>query len=544
MPRTFYTIDDLYTFCKNNNFTKFNSKDTGAPLIIQSFETFEASDNIQDGFLNVKLMACHVGVNRNGSSISESVMNKYKNSFKGRPILGSIFKTDTGEYEFHSHDMQMTEDGIEYIEQPIGAISELKEPYLEYNKDNDKTYLMVEGHIYEDYSRATEILQRRKTCKCSVEIAVEDMSYNADEDYLSIDAFSFRGVTILGYEQDGVTEIQEGMEGSKITIDSFSEKNNSMFSTDCQVKLIETLEKLNNTLSTFTINSKQEDKEVFGEMNHFEELLAKYGVSADECDFDYESMTDEELDTKFEELFANNENQETDTDNVEESYEDEDTEAESEDDAELEVESSDESEPDEHNEEFALISFKISHEDVRYGIQNLLSAMNGDAHYYVVNSVYDSYFYYEDWVDGSAFKQSYKTRKDNISLNGDPIPVFREFVTQEEKDELENMRKNYAELKAFKEQYDTAQIKAEKDTILESAEYAEIKDTDEFKALIADAEKYSVDELKVKADLIFAAAMKKKFSFEVEPKKKSVGINFNVKPSKRKIAYAGLFDNE
>lgn len=544
MPRTFYTIDDLYTFCKNNNFTKFNSKDTGAPLIIQSFETFEASDNIQDGFLNVKLMACHVGVNRNGSSISESVMNKYKNSFKGRPILGSIFKTDTGEYEFHSHDMQMTEDGIEYIEQPIGAISELKEPYLEYNKDNDKTYLMVEGHIYEDYSRATEILQRRKTCKCSVEIAVEDMSYNADEDYLSIDAFSFRGVTILGYEQDGVTEIQEGMEGSKITIDSFSEKNNSMFSTDCQVKLIETLEKLNNTLSTFTINSKQEDKEVFGEMNHFEELLAKYGVSADECDFDYESMTDEELDTKFEELFANNENQETDTDNVEESYEDEDTEAESEDDAELEVESSDEPEPDEHNEEFALISFKISHEDVRYGIQNLLSAMNGDAHYYVVNSVYDSYFYYEDWVDGSAFKQSYKTRKDNISLNGDPIPVFREFVTQEEKDELENMRKNYAELKAFKEQYDTAQIKAEKDTILESAEYAEIKDTDEFKALIADAEKYSVDELKVKADLIFAAAMKKKFSFEVEPKKKSVGINFNVKPSKRKIAYAGLFDNE
>jgi hypothetical protein len=544
MPRTFYTIDDLYTFCKNNNFTKFNSKDTGAPLIIQSFETFEASDNIQDGFLNVKLMACHVGVNRNGSSISESVMNKYKNSFKGRPILGSIFKTDTGEYEFHSHDMQMTEDGIEYIEQPLGAISELKEPYLEYNKDNDKTYLMVEGHIYEDYSRATEILQRRKTCKCSVEIAVEDMSYNADEDYLSIDAFSFRGVTILGYEQDGVTEIQEGMEGSKITIDSFSEKNNSMFSTDCQVKLIETLEKLNNTLSTFTINSKQEDKEVFGEMNHFEELLAKYGVSADECDFDYESMTDEELDTKFEELFANNENQETDTDNVEESYEDEDTEVESEDDVELEVESSDEPEPDEHNEEFALISFKISHEDVRYGIQNLLSAMNGDAHYYVVNSVYDSYFYYEDWVDGSAFKQSYKTRKDNISLNGDPIPVFREFVTQEEKDELENMRKNYAELKAFKEQYDAAQIKAEKDTILESAEYVEIKDTDEFKALIADAEKYSVDELKVKADLIFAAAMKKKFSFEVEPKKKSVGINFNVKPSKRKIAYAGLFDNE
>lgn len=543
MSRTFYTIDDLYTFCKNNNFTKFNSKEAGAPLIIQSFETFESLGDIEDGFLNVKLMACHVGVNRNGSSISEKVMNKYKSSFKGRPILGSIFKTDTGEYEFHSHDMQMTEDGVEYIEQPIGAISELKEPYLEYSKDNDKTYLMVEGHIYEDYSRAAEILQRRKTCKCSVEIAVEDMSYNAEEDYLSIDAFSFRGVTILGYEQDGVTEIQEGMEGSKITIDSFSEKNNSMFSTDCQAKLIETLEKLNNTLSTFTINPKQEDKEVFGDMNHFDELLAKYKVTAEECDFDYENMTDEELDAKFEEVFGEqteeNNNTEDDKDN-QESTEDEFSDANSEPNAEPDQEP----EPENHDEEFALINFKISHDDIRYGIQNLLAAMNGDAHYYVVNAVYDSYFYYEDWVDNSAFKQNYKMRKDTISFNGDPVPVFREFVTQEEKDELENMRKNYALLKEFKDQYDAAQTKAEKDAVFADASYNEIRENDEFKALTADAEKFSAEEIRTKADLIFAAAMKKKFNFEAESNKTphSVSMNFNAKPNKKKQAYAGLFE--
>ena len=27
MPRTFYTIDDLAAFCKNNNFSHFNSKE-------------------------------------------------------------------------------------------------------------------------------------------------------------------------------------------------------------------------------------------------------------------------------------------------------------------------------------------------------------------------------------------------------------------------------------------------------------------------------------------------------------------------------------
>ena len=103
------------------------------------------------------------------------------------------------------------------------------------------------------------------------------------------------------------------------------------------------------------------------------------------------------------------------------------------------------------------------------------------------------------------------------------------------------IRSQYEELKAFKDQCDAAQTKAQKDEILESAEYAEIMDSEEFKALVADAEKYSVDELKVKADLIFAAAMKKKFNFEAKPEKKSVGINFNAEPSK-KSAYGNLFD--
>ena len=567
MPRTFYTIDDLYKFCRDNNFTKFSSKESGAPLIIQSIETFESADNSQDGLLGVKLKACHVGVNRNKSSISEKTMNQYKNSFKGRPILGSIFKADTGEYEFHSHDMAVDENGeVEYIEQPIGVISQLKEPYLEYDKENDKKYLMVEGHIFEDYSRAAEILQRHKTCKCSVEISVDDMSYNADEDYLSIDAFSFRGVTVLGYEQDGVTEIQEGMEGSKITIDSFSEKNNSMFSMDCQNKLIETLEKLNNTLSTFTINSKQENKEVFSSMNHFEELLEQYGVAAEDCDFDYENMTDEELDAKFEEVFGCKKKKKCDAEDGEESGAEGESEGTEEDyagckkkkkcDAETEEDKPEEDEGTDEDyagckkkkkcdaEDFALISFKISHDDIKFGIQNLLSEMNDEFHYYVVNSVYDNYFYYEDWMDNSAFKQSYKMRKDTISFSGDPIPVFREFVTQEEKDELENMRKNYAALKEFKEQYDAAQLKTEKDAIFASADYADICDSDEFKALVADADKYSVDELKVKCDLLYAAAMKKKFNFEAEPKNHSVGINFRTKPNKKKTAYAGLFDND
>lgn len=100
MPRTFYTIDDLAAFCKQNNFARFSSKEHGnKPLIVQSVETFEVSDSSKDGLMPVSLKSCHIGVNRNQSCISEDVMKADMSSFKGRPILANIIKTDTGEYE-------------------------------------------------------------------------------------------------------------------------------------------------------------------------------------------------------------------------------------------------------------------------------------------------------------------------------------------------------------------------------------------------------------------------------------------------------------
>ena len=42
MERKFYTLDDLYNFCKENRFESFSSEKQGAPLIVQSFGTFAA----------------------------------------------------------------------------------------------------------------------------------------------------------------------------------------------------------------------------------------------------------------------------------------------------------------------------------------------------------------------------------------------------------------------------------------------------------------------------------------------------------------------
>ena len=534
MPRKFYTIDDLKQFCKANNFASFSSQQYGAPLIIHSIETFESADNSKDGLLDVKLKSCHIDRNRNGSFISEDNMNAYKHSFKGRPILASIIKTDKGDYEFHSHDMTLDEDGnLEYIEQPVGVISQLKEPYLEYDKEQDKTYLMVEGHIFEDYSKAAEILQRRKTCRCSVEIAVEEMSYNAAEDYLSIDKFSFRGVTILGYEQDGETVIQEGMEGSRITIEDFSAEQNSMFSENHQDKLIETLEKLNETLSMFTINNTNQE-EVSKEMGHFEELLEKYSVEREAIDFEFEGLSDEELDAIFEEKFGEAETVEEVVEEVVEEEIEEGSEEE-----EL-------TEEDEGGENFVL-QYELSHDDIRSAIYSLLGAESEDGYYYTwIIEVYDSKFIYQDYTDGRFYRRGYSKDGDNISLSDDTVEVFNEWLSKDEKDALDTLKSDYAALKAFKDNYDATELKAQKDAIFGREEFSVLAEDEAFIELKNTMDNFTVEEIESKAKQIFADHVIKNGQFamnnDAEPKQsKKIGFNYT-ESSKKKSAYGGLFD--
>ena len=563
MARKFYTIDDLYSFCKENRFESFNSEKQGAPLIVQSFGTFEADDKNTDGLMSVKLKSCHTGKNRNQSGITDDNMNKYKYTFKGRPILGAIYKTDTGEYEFRAHDMKIIENGdetdIEYIEQPIGVISQTEEPYLEFDEKENKNYLMVSGTIFSDYSKAADILKRHRTCKCSVEIAVEELSYNCDEDYLSIDKFRFSGVTILGYEQDGVTEIQEGMKGSKITIDDFSVTTNSMFTAECHDKLIETLEKLNMTLESF--NNKNQNSEKGGEkvMNKFEELCIKYNKTAEEVTFEYENLSDEELEVAFKEAFEEVEKEpeaiveETIVEEViDEAIVEEPVEEVIEEIVDVVEESIEEfveesvEEIVELREKFSL-TYELSHDDIRSALYNLLAATNEDNCCYAwIIEVYDDKFIYQDYMEGKFYRQDYSKDGENVVLGENRVEVFNEWLSKVERDALDTLKADYVILKEFKEAYDASVIKAQKTEILDKAEYECLVDNTEFAKLRGEMDKFSVEEISTKADLIFAAHMKSQMEFsmknEAVKKPEILGFGVDVKKEKNKKAYGKLFD--
>ena len=551
MSKRILTIEDLVQFCKTQSIKRFDSNEFGKQICVRvddvaTFEEEKGKYN-EDGFMHLLFKVCHAGENRNMSSISKSNLEKYKNTINYRPVLASIVTSpdDSSVLDFNSHDIEIDDNGNPiYIEKQVGCFT-ADEAFLQYDEENDKTYLMAHAVIPEEYTAASDIIRRKGGTKVSCEIAIDTMQYNEDSGILDIIDFSFIGVCLLG---DHVTE---GMAGARADIESiaeFSAENNSVAANvEFNKVMIETLSKLNKVLDRFN-NTNDSNKEG-GEkaMNKLDTLLEEYGLDKSELEFETEGMSDEDLEAKFVEVYGDAEEFKKKRKCSEDGNDTEDDE-----------ESNDEDfagcgkkkKRCAVNTEANTIEFELSHDDIRMALYSLLESAWDENSYAWVCEVYDNYFIYQketysdERYDYKYYKQSYSRTDDNVALSGDPVEVFSTFVTESEKTALDMIRSQYDELKAFKDQYDAAQTKAQKDEILESAEYAEIKDSEEFKALIADAEKYSVDELKVKADLIFAAAMKKKFNFEANPEKKSVGINFNAKPNKKKTAYAGLFDNE
>lgn len=558
------TLDDLYRFyVEKNQSVTFSSKSAGNPIVVAINGQFATEEDDMPGMLKLKLKVCHTETNRNGSHISQENMEKAMPTLKYRPILAYIHELEDGTKDFYAHNIEITEnkDGeseVNYIEKQVGCFT-ADAPWLEYDENMDKTYVMAYSVIPEEYTEAANIIRRKNGTKVSCELVINELSYNAKEKYLDLTDFYFGGCTLLGCDEDG-NEIGEGMLGSRADIDDFCRKEPTFTYQD---KMIEVLEKLNTTLSNFNKESDKKGGNV--EMNKFEELLEKYGKTTEDVTFDIEGLSDEELEEKFSELFDEHTESDDEVVNDEEEVVVVENEV-SEDDNDIEEEESDGDEV-EHTFETtkkysiddngnATVVFEISHEDIRGALFNLISIYEEeDNEWYWITNVYDDYFVFENWCGDKLYKQSYALDGDNVSLSGDRQEMFKMILTESEKLAIEKMREDYAaletqynELKAFKDNYDAAELKAQKDAVFAREEYSVLADNDAFKALVADADKFSVEEVETKAKSIFADHVIKTGTFsaknDAESKPKTLGFNFNEKPNKKKTAYGGLFDKE
>lgn len=551
------TMNDLYSYYANQNKSfKFSAEDKNSQIVVQvnGKLKFDKENDLQ-GLLPVSLQACHIGENLNGSNIDKEVMEAAMPSFKNRPILGFIHDVD-GQPEFYGHNMHLDDDdNIVYDEIPIGIIPESCDAKLEYDEEKDKTYCVVNGYIFEDYTKAAEILKREQECAVSVELLINSLSYDAKSKVMHIEDFTFSGVTILGKDDCG-NDVMPGMAKANVKLSDFSQKNNSVFSgADINEKLIESLDKLNETLSNFnkTNVNCQFTKKGGNCMDKLNELLEKYSKTLEDIDFEYGNMSDEELEAKFAEMFEES-GSSTEGADGEASKE-----GSTEDDVEGLVEGAkpEENSTDESNENGSeeegnysieisdgKRTYSVSMNDKIYALNQLVNEVYAEDGTYYSVIAYDDCVVMSDWWSGRNYRQSYKDENDELTLLGDREEVFVNYLTREEEASLEEMKSNYSAIENELNTYKKAELDTKKNEIFAEESYSEYLGEDEFKELIEHKDDYSLEELRDKSEIAFAKCVKKSGTFsKKEPEKKIVrhGL-FSNKNTEEKKPYGDLFD--
>ena len=540
MNKKLLTLEDLYSFYsqKKKSMT-FSADKFGYNIAVQSLATFELNDDLSEGLLYGKIRAFHDLTNNNKSHIETDVLEEKMMSIKDRPVMADIVDTDETDEDgnpikdFSGHTMYYDEalDKMIYKEIPIGHFIHPESIHLEYDEEYDRNFVCADVVVYEEYTDACDILRRRKTVDCSVELCIRKMHWDNTDKTLHLDDFYVQGTTLLG------SHTLPGMSGSKLSIKDFSEENNSLFSSiseDEHSKLIETLDNLNKTLSSLNINSKtnptvekfEKGGNIETNMTKFEELLEKYNKTVEDITFEYEDLSDEELENVFSTTFDESEPTPDTVVTESDKSDDDDTD----DETDESDDTDDNTDDDNKDKDTYSKTFELSHEDVRSALYQLLAPIEETLNeYYWIMSVYDDYFIYESCC-GNYYKQAYTKENDTIAFDGERQEVFAEFVTADEKAELEDMRANYSSISEKLAKYEEAEEIADKMTVFEDQAYSKYLETDEFKKLmdVENVKKFTKDELVEKADAALGKVVKttKTFSMDAEESHKETKPSF------------------
>lgn len=549
----FLTLEDLcnyFTSTYSEDY-HFSTKETGKSIVVQvpAKVSFESDDNEKDrpDLFKITLYAAHTGDNVNKSHIEKEAYEEAKDTFANKPILAYIHEVD-GQLEFYTHNMHDEDGEIVYDEVPVGVIPEDNNFHFEVNEENGKEYVVIVGYVYEQYSKAAEIIRREKTCFCSMEIEITDMAVKPKESApIRINSFSFSGITLLGKNEEGET-VNPGMSGAHVEFEDFSKEENSMFSEKICEKLAELNEKLDK-FANLNINYNTNTKGGEQDVTKFEELLKKYDKTEEDITFEIEGLSDEELEKAFAEAFEAEDGGEDPENGEGEDPDNSDGDESTNDDPKTTDDSGEgESEGDGEGGEETTFSktFELSHDDIRTSLYTLLSTFEEeDNDWYYISAVYDDYFIYEGVFDAThKFKQSYTHENDEVSFSGDRIHVNVEYVTDNELAELNKMRSNYAEISEKLAKYEAEPQKVEK---IQSDEYAMIRDTEEFKKIESEHFDLSVEEIGEELDKIvlsYAKAGKVNFAKNEEPKATVGRKVFGINTGKTNSRYGSLFNKD
>jgi len=526
-------------------------------LVVSTPSIFKVDKEFSDDrFLRVRIAVMHSGENLNGSSFPTSVIEDAKDTFANIPVLANVVRyTDEDgneRYDYSGHDMHIEEDAFNegeyrviYDEAVVGVVPESNNFEIVHDDEKDQDFVYVDAFLYREYGNyCTDILESRgNTTDISAEIYLDNISFDAANKVVLVNKMRMSGITLLG------ADVTPAMTGANATVFSHSRE-------DLQSQLIKVAKELTDALAKYTAAISETTGEGGSTKVKFDELLAKYNVTAEDVTFEYENLTDEELEAAFEEHFAQPDEAEAAEEEAAadpEVGQEAETEAES---AEAEEEAEEDGEEDEESEStdenFAKMTINVNgavHE-FSVSLQDKISAL-----YELVNNTYadadgcwydvtvyddDKYVIMTDWWTGKGYKQSYKVKKDVYTLVGDRVEVFTRWLTQDEINALDKMKADYAVMEEKLSHYEEEPQKME---ILQSDDYSLIAENEEFVALCEQANHFnmSVDEMTAKADAILTAAAKQHKFSAIDPEKKA-SVKPLPAPKKKAKRFGTLFD--
>lgn len=463
MKKKLLTLEDLAKFCREQKLFSFSAKETGYQLCVRVPATFKKKEVKNSSLMFVEVWAFHTGENRNESAVTEDAMKKSLSTFAYKPLLAAFTTDKNGDEDFMSHEMEIDDDGnVVYIEQQVGCFTS-DAPTMEPDpEDENKFWAVAQGAVPREYTHAAEILERKNGTKGSVELYINEFSYDEDEDLLMLKDIEVSGYTFLGVYYEGADpekeSVEEGMKNSRADIKDFSVKNNSSFNLEELKDVIKDV--VTQTLQDINNQGKEENNQ----MNHFEELLQKYGKTVEEITFAYEGLSDEELDAAFAEAFEN-------------------------------APAPEGGEPQADSVEFSVTyngetkNFAKSLNEQIKAITELVNAQysSEDNAWYDCEVFDDHTVVFHDWWNGKHYKQKYGNKDGELTLKGERTELFVRYLTEEEIAALDDLKSKFdaqtTKLEEVTKELDLYKVEPEKVELLNSDDYSVVRDTAEFAEL-------------------------------------------------------------
>lgn len=541
MSKKILTVEDLEYFFQKHKLSCFSSQDSGYQICVHiPIEFSDVQIETSDHILYAWTKLFHVGVNRNKSYISIETAKEAMCNLAYKPILANFIDNEDGERDFSSHDMEFNEDGdITYIEQPVGCFT--NDPaYLEMDEDEGHEFVFARIAIPKNYTEAAEILLRKGGTKISMEAVVDKMAFNKKEKVLEFKKFEITGATLLG------EHISEGMKGAKVSLEDFRLEKNS---------IVNQAEKLNQFNAEELFKEIGEDKKGgTGEMkdNHKKEQFEDSEVEQDEVKEEDTAPVEESFDSEKENFAEDEEKAEPDEDSEPEAPAPEEDDSSEEDDGQSESDSS-KKPTDKVNGQKKLkhmavdengtqvVTWELSFTDTTRRVMEAIDKEYG-RNLEVVES-FNGHLIVRDWYAQKLFAQKYHQSDEGISLDGDLVQVFIQYMTKDALEEVQMMKDSISVLREELNVYRTNESNQLKDKVLAEAAYAPYLEEEEFVELINSRDSYSAEEFADKAELAFARAVKR-MGLIKRKKKCSEAFNFSnpgKELSENKQKYGNLF---